>query len=72
MEYIKITKDEYELLLKYRDIVQHIEEEIHDELNVKPLTDKRAIKKLKLLDEEVRKGIRKTYSKEEFLTAFGE
>jgi hypothetical protein len=36
-------------------------------LNVKPITDGRALRKLKSLDAKVRKGKRKTYSKEEFL-----
>jgi len=67
MDYIKIPKEEYEKLLKYRDIVSHIEEEIHEELNVKPITDKRAIAKLKKLEKEVKEGKRKTISKEEFL-----
>ncbi|MDO8554542.1 MAG: hypothetical protein Q7S22_07070 [Candidatus Micrarchaeota archaeon] len=71
MEYVQISKEEYERLLKCRDIVSHIEEEIHEELNVKPLTDKRAIEKLRKLDQEVREGKRKTFSKEEFLAEFG-
>lgn len=72
MEYVQISKNEYEKLLKYRDIVTHIEEEIHEELNVKPITDKRAIEKLKRLEQEVKEGKRKTFSKEEFLAEFGE
>jgi len=72
MDYIKISKDEYEQLLKFRDIVSRIEEEIHEELNVKPVTDKRTIEKLKKLDKQVREGKRKTYSKEEFLAEIGE
>ena len=71
MEYVQISKGEYEKLLKYRDIVNHIEEEIHEELNVKPITDERAIEKLKQLEQEVKEGKRKTFSKEEFLTEFG-
>ncbi|MBS3067727.1 hypothetical protein J4450_03425 [Candidatus Micrarchaeota archaeon] len=71
MEYVQISKEEYEKLLKYRDIVNNIEEDIHEELNVKPITDKRAIEKLKRLDKEVKEGKRKTFSKEEFLAEFG-
>ncbi len=66
MEDVTITKEEYEKLLKYRDIVSHIEEEIHEELNVKPITDKRAIEKLRQLDKEVKEGKRKTISDKEF------
>ncbi len=65
MECIKITKGEYEQLLKYRDIVNHMEEEVHEELNVKPLKDKRAIAKLRQLDKETGEGKRKTISDEE-------
>lgn len=67
MDYVKIPKEEYEKLLRYRDIVSHIEEEIHEELNVKQITDKRAIEKMKKLEKEVKEGKRKTISKEEFL-----
>lgn len=71
MEYVQISKQEYEKLLRCRDIVNHIEEEIHEELNVKPVTDKRAIEKLGRLEREVKEGKRKTFSKEEFLAEFG-
>ena len=67
MEYVQIPKEEYEKLLRYRDIVNSIEEEIHDELQIKPITDKRAIEKLKKLHQEVKEGKRKTFSKEQFL-----
>lgn len=70
MEYVQIPKEEYEKLLKYRDIVTRIEEEIHEELQVKPVTDKRAIQKLKKLHAEVKEGKRKTFSKEQFLNEF--
>ena len=66
MEYIQISKEEYEKLLRYRDIVNQFDEEIHEQLNVKPVTDERAIKKLKQLDKEVKEGKRKTISDEEF------
>ena len=72
MEYVRITKEEYEQLLKYRDIVNYIEEEIHEELNVKPITDKHAIEKLKQLEQEVKEGKRRAFSKEEFLAEFSE
>lgn len=65
--YVQISKEEYELLLRYRDIVSHIEEEIHEELNVKPITDKRAIEKLKKLDQEVKEGKRKAINDDEFV-----
>ena len=72
MGYIEISEAEYKQLLKYRDIINRIEEEIHEELNVKPITDKRAIAKLTKLEKEAKEGKRKTVSKEEFLAEFGE
>jgi hypothetical protein len=70
MEYVQISKQEYEKLLRCRDIVNHIEEEIHEELNVKPVTDKRAIEKLDKLEQEAREGKRKTISDEEFAAKY--
>ncbi|MBU0532446.1 hypothetical protein KKB44_03050 [Candidatus Micrarchaeota archaeon] len=66
MEYIKISKQEYEELLKCRDIINYLEEEVHERLGVRPLEDKKAIKVLKELHEEAKKGKRKTIGDEEF------
>ncbi|MBI4399819.1 hypothetical protein HY570_03640 [Candidatus Micrarchaeota archaeon] len=66
MEFIKITKEEYEKLLKYRDIVTRIEEDVHEELNLKPLRDKAAIKVMKKLDKDIREGNRRKITDEEF------
>jgi hypothetical protein len=70
LEYIKIPKPEYDQLLKYRDIVNRIEEDIHEELNVKPIEDERAIAKMKKLNEETKAGKRKTISDEEFTSKY--
>ncbi len=72
MEYVKIPKKEYEKLLRYREIVNHIEEEIHEELNVSEVKDKRLLGKMKGLHRETQRGTRKTRSKDEFLSEFGE
>jgi hypothetical protein len=71
MEYVKITKTEYEKLLRYREIVNYIEETVHEELNVKPLKDKRAIKVIKNLDQEIKEGKRKVISEQEFESRYG-
>lgn len=70
MEYVQISKQEYAELLKCKQILVNIEEDIHEELNVKQVTDPRAIAKLKQLDKEVKEGKRKTFSKEQFLEEF--
>jgi hypothetical protein len=70
MEYVKIPKKEYEKLLRYREIVNHIEEEIHEELNVREVKDKRLLGELKELHGEAKKGKRKTISEKEFLLLF--
>ncbi len=66
MEYVRIPRLEYELLLKYRDVVNSFEETVHEELNVKPLKDKKAIKVMSALEKERLQGKRKTISDEEF------
>ncbi|MEK6979708.1 MAG: hypothetical protein AABW86_05785 [Candidatus Micrarchaeota archaeon] len=63
---MNISKTEYELLLRYRDIVKYMEEMVHEELNVKPLQDMHAIKILEKLEKEARGGKRKTISDREF------
>ena len=70
LEYIKIPKPEYDQLLKYRDIINRIEEDIHEELNVKPIEDERAIAKMKQIHEEIKSGKRKTISDEEFVAKY--
>jgi len=70
LEYIKIPKHEYDQLLKYRDIINRIEEDIHEELNVKPIEDERAIAKMKQIHEEIKSGKRKTISDEEFVAKY--
>ena len=70
LEYIRVPKPEYDQLLKYRDIVNRIEEDIHEELNVKPIEDERAIEKMRKLDEETKAGKRKTISDEEFTAKY--
>jgi hypothetical protein len=66
VEYVKIPRVEYELLLKYRDVVNYFEETVHEELNVKPLKDKKAIKVMSTLEKERKEGKRRTVSDEEF------
>ena len=70
MEYVKVPKPEYEQLLRYRDIINRIEEDIHEELNVKPIEDERAIKKIKKLHEEKKAGKRIPISDEEFTAKY--
>ncbi len=45
---------------------------LDEELHVKLITDKRAIKKLKKLHQEVLEGKRKTITDEQFLAEFGQ
>jgi len=66
VEYIRIPRFEYELLLKYRDVVNSFEETVHEELNVRPLKDKKAIKVMSTLEKERLQGKRKTVSDDEF------
>ena len=68
--YVKIPKPEYEQLLKYRDIINRIEEDIHEELNVKPIEDERAIAKMKQLHTDTKSGKRKSISDEEFTAKY--
>ena len=70
LEYVKIPKPEYEQLLKYRDIINRIEEDIHEELNVKPIEDEGAIAKMKQLHREMKTGKRKTISDEELVAKY--
>lgn len=70
MEYIKVSKGEYEQLLRYRDIIMNMEEEFHQQLRVKPVTDKRAISVMKKIYTDIRSGKRKSISNEEFLKKY--
>lgn len=70
-ENVTITLKEYNELKRCKEIVRYIEEEIHEELSVRPLTDKKALEKLKRLHGETKSGKRKTLSEEEFLAAAG-
>ena len=67
---MNISKEEYEQLIKYRNIVNRIEEEIHEELNVKPLDDTKAIEKIEKLHKEQKEGKRKTISDAEFTAKY--
>ena len=71
-ENVTIPVEEYKELKRYKEIVLHIEEEIHEELKVKPVTDEKALKKLKQLHQETSSGKRKTLSEEEFLAESSE
>lgn len=71
-ENVTIPVEEYKELKRYKEIVLHIEEEIHEELKVKPVTDERALEKLKQLHQETKSGKRKTLSEEEFLAEASE
>ena len=66
MEYVNVPKTEYEMLLRYRDIVNYMEELVHEELNVRPLQDKRAIAVMEKLGKDAREGKRTTISDKEF------
>lgn len=66
-ENVTISLDEYRELKRCKEIVRYIEEEIHEELSVKPVTNKKALKKLKRLHGETASGKRKAISEEEFL-----
>jgi hypothetical protein len=70
-EYVRVPVEEYRLLIKYKEIVSNIEEDIHEELNVKPITEKKALEKMERLHQETKAGKRKTLSKEEFLAGIG-
>ncbi len=71
MESVTIPKSEYDQLLKYKNIVRHLEEDIHEELNVKQITDKVALEKLKRLDKDSQEGKRKTITDTEFMAKRG-
>lgn len=71
-ENVTISAEEYKELKRYKEIVLYIEEEIHEELKVKPITDERALEKLRQLYQESRSGKRKTLSEEEFLAEASE
>ena len=70
-EYVRVPAEEYRLLIKYREIISHLEEDIHEELNVKPITDKKALDRMGQLHRETKAGKRKTMSKEEFRSRIG-
>lgn len=66
-EHVSIPAEEYRMLIRCRDVLSRIEEDIHGELNVKPITDKKALEKMEQLHRETKSGKRKALSKEEFL-----
>jgi len=70
MEYVSISKEEYDQLIRYKNIVNTIEEEIHEELKVQPLTDKKAIEKIEKLRKEQKEGKRKIISDADFTAKY--